>query len=64
MIPSTKLGAQTLAAFENESWVYVILQEMSNAPVTSWKAFLRSVTQLCEMIHDNGATPLLYATGA
>ena len=62
--PSTKLGAKTLAAFENGSWDYVILQEMSNAPVTSKKAFLRSVTQLCELIHDNGATPLLYATWA
>jgi lysophospholipase L1-like esterase len=62
--PSTKLGAKTLAALEDESWDYVILQEMSNAPVTSKKAFLRSVTQLCELIHHNGATPLLYATWA
>ena len=62
--PSTKLGAKTLAALENQPWDYVILQEMSNAPVTSKKAFLRSVTQLCELIYHNGATPLLYATWA
>ena len=62
--PSTKLGAKTLAALENETWDYVILQEMSNAPVTSRKAFLKSVSALCDKIHQNGATPLLYATWA
>ena len=37
---------------------------MSNAPVTTKKAFLRSVSDLCDKIHENGATPLLYATWA
>ena len=62
--PATKMGARTLEALEHESWDYVVLQEMSNAPVTSRKGFLRSVSALCDKIHQNGATPLLYATWA
>jgi lysophospholipase L1-like esterase len=58
------MGARTLEALEHESWDYVILQEMSNAPVTSRKAFLRSVSALSDKIHENDATPLLYATWA
>ena len=62
--PETEMGAKTLAALENETWDYVILQEQSNAPVTSKNAFLRSVSALCEKIHHAGATPVLYATWA
>ncbi len=62
--PETEMGARTLAAIENESWEYVVLQEMSNAPITAKAAFLDSVSKLCEMIHHIGATPILYATWA
>ena len=62
--PKTELGARTLLALEKESWDYVILQEMSNAPITSKAAFLRSVSALCEKIRGVGATPLLFATWA
>ena len=33
--PNTQMGAKTLAALEQETWDYVVLQEMSNAPITS-----------------------------
>ena len=33
--PNTKMGSRTLAALENESWDYVVLQEMGNSPVTA-----------------------------
>ena len=45
--PDTEMGAKTLAALENESWDYVVLQEYSNGPVTAKEAFLNSVTALC-----------------
>lgn len=60
----TEMGAKTLAALENESWDYVILQEQSHAPVTSKDAFLRSVSALCEKARRAGAKPVLYATWA
>lgn len=62
--PKTELGSKTLPALETEPWDYVILQEMSNAPITSKAAFLRSISALCEKIHNAGATPLLFATWA
>lgn len=62
--PETELGAKTVAALDNRSWDYVILQEMSNAPITSKDAFLRSTAALCEKVHSVGATPILYATWA
>lgn len=62
--PETDMGAKTLAALEHEAWDYVVLQEQSNAPVTSKAAFLRSVASLSEKIRKIGATPVLYATWA
>ena len=62
--PKTDLGVKTLAALLNESWDYVILQEMSQAPVVSKDAFLRSVSSLCEKIHSAHAVPILFATWA
>ncbi len=62
--PGTEMGAKTLAVLENESWDYVILQEQSNAPVTSKAAFQKSVAALCEKIRHAGAIPVLYATWA
>ena len=62
--PETGLGAETQDALANEKWDYVVLQEMSNGPVTSKAAFLKSVSQLCLQIRANGAEPVLYATWA
>lgn len=60
--PKTKMGARTLAALENEKWDYVVLQEMSNGPVTAKESFLKNTVLLCEKIRANGAVPVLYAT--
>lgn len=62
--PNTKMGAQTLEVLEKEQWDYVILQEMSNAPVTSKGRFMESVKALCDKIHQAGAVPVFYATWA
>lgn len=62
--PNTRLGAQTQTALQRESWDYVILQEMSNGPITSLKSFRSSVAQLCRQIRENGAVPILFATWA
>ena len=58
----TELGARTLAALQDESWDYVVLQEMSNGPFIARKTFLNSVSRLCKKIHAAGATPILFAT--
>lgn len=62
--PNTKMGAATQAALRKEKWDYVVLQEMSNGPITSPASFVSSVTRLCEQIRANGAVPVLYATWA
>ena len=62
--PDTKMGGMTQAALENEKWDYVILQEMSNGPITSRESFLKNTVLLCERIRSNGAVPVLYATWA
>ena len=60
----TKMGAMTLAALQDEKWDYVILQEMSNGPISAKNSFLNSVAGLCELIRENGAVPVLYVTWA
>lgn len=62
--PKTHLGGLTQAALKNKKWAYVILQEMSNGPITAKESFLKNVRLLCEKIRSNGATPILYATWA
>ena len=62
--PKTKTGAKTQAALENEFWDYVVLQEMSNGPVTSRNSFLKNIGRLCAWIKEEGASPLLFATWA
>lgn len=62
--PNTRLGSRTQTALQTQNWDYVVLQEMSNGPVTSRSRFLSSVNQLCRQIRDAGAVPLLYATWA
>ena len=61
--PATKMDAKTLEALEHESWDYVVLQEMSNAPVTYRKAFLRSVSTLCDKIQEWCHSPALRYLG-
>lgn len=60
----TRLGAMTQDALANEHWDYVVMQEMSNAPVRSRDRFIESSTALCELVHGSGAMPVLYATWA
>lgn len=62
--PKTKMGARTLKALSEEKWDYVVLQEMSNGPVTTRKKFLDTTKELCEKIRKVGAIPVLYATWA
>ena len=62
--PETEIGARTMKALKEETWDYVVLQEQSNAAVTSKEAFMKSVSRLCELSRQAGATPVLYATWA
>lgn len=62
--PQTKMGAATQRALASESWDFAVLQEMSNAPVTSRKRFLKSSAELCTQIRAAGAIPVFYATWA
>lgn len=62
--PNTKMGAKTQEALQNEKWDYVILQEMSNGPITSKEKLLTNVGKLCDQIRENGAKPFLYAAWA
>lgn len=62
--PGTKLGAATQAALAQETWDYVVLQEMSHGPFTATERFFSSVERLCSQIRQHGAVPVLYATWA
>ena len=62
--PETEMGARTLAALREQKWDYVVLQEQSNAPITSQNSFFASVAQLATLIRAAGAAPVLYATWA
>ena len=62
--PETRLGAKALELLQNEKWDFVILQEMSNGPITSKACFLENAEKLCEKIRENGAKPVFYATWA
>ena len=62
--PETRLGAKALELLQNEKWDYVVLQEMSNGPITAKESFMQSVKDLCGKIRENGAVPVLYATWA
>lgn len=62
--PKTKMGKRTQEALTQEKWDYVVLQEMSNGPITAKARFLDSTRNLCEQIRLNGANPILYATWA
>ena len=66
--PATQLGALTLPALEdgpeNGSWDYVILQEMSKGPAVNTAAYLKAAAALCQLVHQAGATPVIYGTWA
>lgn len=62
--PKTKMGKRTQEALQNEKWDFVILQEMSNGPITSEASFLENAEKLCEKIRENGAKPVFYAAWA
>lgn len=62
--PATKLGNKTLKALHDEKWDYVIVQEMSNGPITSKEKFMTNLSKLCGLIRENGAIPVLFATWA
>lgn len=62
--PKTRLGGLTQAALRNEKWDFVVLQEMSNGPITAKESFLKNTSLLCNQIRANGAVPILYATWA
>ena len=62
--PETEMGARTQKALREEKWDYVVLQEYSTGPITSPERFQESVRALCELIRENGARPILYATWA
>ncbi|MBP3884219.1 MAG: SGNH/GDSL hydrolase family protein [Olsenella sp.] len=72
--PKTRNGARTLAALgavpadvrsvRPGPWDFVVLQEMSNAPVTTPDAYRRTVVSLARVVRDAGAVPVLYGTWA
>ena len=62
--PADELHAQVMAAINRQKWDYIVLQEQSNAPALRPKLFHASMKKLCEIIRENGATPVLYASWA
>ncbi len=60
----TELGRKTMPALAREQWDYVVLQEQSFYPAQNPAAFVQDATALCQLIHQNGATPVFYATWA
>ena len=62
--PQTELGAKTLPALTKEQWDYVVLQEQSFGPIGRRTEFMQSVAELCRLIRQAGARPVMYATWA
>ena len=55
----------THEAIQNGNWDFVVLQEQSQTPAlsgTPQASFYRSVKELCKLISESGATPVLYMT--
>lgn len=46
--PKTKMGNLTITALEQEKWDYVVIQEMSNGPITAKASFMRNTGLLCK----------------
>lgn len=62
--PTDELHAQAMDAIHRQKWDYIVLQEQSNTPVLKPELFHPSVKKLCEIIRENGAKPVLYASWA
>ena len=60
--PATRMGAQTRAALDAGGWDYVVMQDMSNAAVTTPKRLVESVTALSVLARGVGAVPVLFGT--
>lgn len=61
----TDYGKRTYELLDKSfGWDIVILQEQSNAPITQKERFMSAVKELCDMIREIGARPMLYATWA
>lgn len=60
--PADECGARVYAAFAEEKFDYVILQEQSYRPIANFPLFASAVEKLVSMARANGATPILYAT--
>lgn len=61
--PKTKMGKRTQEALQSQKWDFVILQEMSNGPISSKKSFLENAGKLCGQIRENGAKPVFMRLG-
>ena len=59
-----ELHTQVMEAISRQKWDYIVLQEQSNTPVLKPDLFHPSVDRLCEIIRQNGARPVLYASWA
>lgn len=62
--PEDELQTQVMEAIHRQKWDYIVLQEQSNAPALKPGLFHPSVKKLCEIIRENGAKPVLYASWA
>lgn len=62
--PTDELHTQVMDAIHRQQWDYIVLQEQSNTPVLKPELFHPSVKKLCEIIRENGAKPVLYASWA
>lgn len=60
----TRLGGLTQAALATGGFDFVVMQEMSNAPITTPERFCASVEALAGQVRAAGATPVLFETWA
>lgn len=60
--PADECGARVVAAFAENKYDYVILQEQSYRPIVKFDLFATAVHTLATMARQNGAQPILYAT--
>ena len=57
-------GRQVRARLAGPRYDYVVLQEQTVYPITAPHTFRRGAARLCELVRENGAVPVLYATWA
>ena len=61
---SNAIGAKTLTDLNGGDWDYVIIQEYSTRPITSYSTYLSSLRKLTTLARQTGATPIIYGTWA